>query len=171
MSIEKQKYILIFFGDRADDRIGFRERKGKLMCKAILALTLAASISAAGDSRRTFTLTGVRITAYCICEKCCGKAPDHPLYGVTATGHKVKDGDRIVAVDRRLIPLYSTVIIGGVSYLALDTGGAIKGRRIDVLVTGTDAHRRAMAMGVRRGTVVVQKRLQKRASGSKAVPK
>ena len=128
------------------------------MCKTILALTLAASISAAGDSRRTYTLTNVRITAYCICEKCCNKAADHPLYGVTATGHRIQDGDRIVAVDRRLIPLYSTVIIGGVSYLALDTGGAITGKRIDVLVTGPDAHRRAMAMGVRRRTVVVKKK-------------
>ena len=141
------------------------------MCKAILALTLAASFSAAGDSRRTYTLTGVRITAYCICEKCCGKTPDDPLYGVTATGHKIKDGDRIVAVDRRLIPLGSTVIIGGVNYLALDTGGAIKGRRIDVLVTGTDAHRRAEVLGVRLGTVVVQKRLQKRAESAQAVQK
>jgi len=128
------------------------------MCKAILALTLAASISAAGDGRRTFTLTGVRITHYCVCEKCCGKAPGHPLYGVTATGHRIQDGDRIVAVDRRLIPLYSTVIIDGVSYLALDTGGAIKGKRIDVLVTGPDAHRRALAMGVRRRTVTVKKK-------------
>ena len=127
------------------------------MCKAILALTLAASISAAGDSRRTFTLTNVRITHYCICEQCCGKPPGHPLCGVTATGHRIQDGDRIVAVDRRLIPLGSTVIIDGVSYLALDTGGAIKGRRIDVLVTGPDAHRRALLMGVRRGTVVVRK--------------
>jgi len=128
------------------------------MCKAILALTLAASISAAGDSRRTFTLTNVRITHYCICDKCCGKPPGHPLYGVTATGHRIQDGDQIVAVDRRLIPLYSTVIIGGVSYLALDTGGDIEGKRIDVLVTGPDAHRRAMLMGVRRGTVVVKKK-------------
>ena len=145
------------------------------MCKAILALTLAASISAAGDSRRTYTLTNVRITAYCICEKCCNKAADHPLYGVTATGHRIQDGDRIVAVDRRLIPLGSTVIIGGVSYLALDTGGAIKGRRIDVLVTGPDAHRRAEVLGVRLGTVVVQKRLKKREESAqpvqKAVPK
>jgi len=145
------------------------------MCKAILALTLAASISAAGDSRRTFTLTNVRITHYCICDKCCNKAADHPLYGVTATGHRIQDGDQIVAVDRRVIPLYSTVIIGGVSYKALDTGGAIKGRRIDVLVTGPDAHRRAEVLGVRLGTVVVQKRLKKREESAqpvqKAVPK
>ena len=124
------------------------------MFKTMLALTLAVSISA-GDSRRTTTIRNVRITHYCICEKCCGKAPDHPLYGVTATGHRIQDGDMIVAVDRRLIRLGSTVIIGGVSYKALDTGGAIKGKRIDVLVTGPDAHRRAMAMGVKRATVRV----------------
>ena len=126
------------------------------MCKTILALTLAASISAAGDSRRTYTLTNVRITHYCVCEKCCGKTLDDPLYGVTATGHRIQDGDLIVAVDRRLIPLGSTVIIDGVNYKALDTGGKIKGRRIDVLVTGPDAHRRAEALGVRRGTVTVK---------------
>ena len=33
-----------------------------------------------------------KITAYCSCQKCCGKLPDHPAYGITASGRKAKYG-------------------------------------------------------------------------------
>ena len=40
----------------------------------------------------------------------------------------------VIAVDPDVIPLYSIVEIEGLGgYLALDTGGAIKGKRIDIL--------------------------------------
>ncbi len=54
-----------------------------------------------------------------------------PHYGITATGERMRDG--IVAVDPRVIPLGSRVFVHdyGVG-LAADTGGAIKGRRIDL---------------------------------------
>lgn len=40
----------------------------------------------------------------------------------------------IIAVDPKIIPLYSIVEIEGLGcFLALDTGGAIKGNRIDIL--------------------------------------
>jgi 3D (Asp-Asp-Asp) domain-containing protein len=49
----------------------------------------------------------------------------------TATGHKVKWG--IIAVDPSVIPLYSEVYIEGYGYfIALDTGEAIVGNRIDI---------------------------------------
>jgi 3D (Asp-Asp-Asp) domain-containing protein len=63
--------------------------------------------------------------------------------GVTATGIDVRqsiyhDGLRIIAVDPAVIPLGSVVevIAGGQAFKALagDTGGAIKGNRIDILV-------------------------------------
>lgn len=37
------------------------------------------------------------ITAYCACEKCCGKTPDHPAYGVTASGAYVKPFHTVAA--------------------------------------------------------------------------
>ena len=67
----------------------------------------------------------------------CGKSPSHPLYGITATGAKATYG--IVAVDPKVIPLGTRLYIettdGSFIYgtaVAADTGGAIKGNRIDL---------------------------------------
>jgi uncharacterized protein YabE (DUF348 family) len=60
-----------------------------------------------------------------------GTSPSSPWYGRTATGMQMGHG--IVAVDPRVISLHSQVYVPGygVGY-AGDTGGAIKGRRIDL---------------------------------------
>lgn len=56
--------------------------------------------------------------------------------GVTASGAPTQVGTTI-AVDRSVIPLGTTVYIEGVGYrVAQDTGGAVKGRHIDILVKG-----------------------------------
>lgn len=53
------------------------------------------------------------------------------LKGKTATGDRVKQG--VIAVDPKIIKLTSTVEIDGLGFFkALDTGGNIKGRRIDI---------------------------------------
>ncbi|NLE44781.1 MAG: DUF348 domain-containing protein [Chloroflexi bacterium] len=60
-----------------------------------------------------------------------GTSPSSPWYGRTATGLQMRFG--IVAVDPRYINLHSEVYVPGygVGY-AGDTGGSIKGRRIDL---------------------------------------
>ncbi len=67
----------------------------------------------------------------------CGKSPSHPAYGITATGARAGYG--IVAVDPSVIPLGSKLYIESAdgsyvygSAVAADTGGAIKGNRIDL---------------------------------------
>lgn len=60
-----------------------------------------------------------------------GKPADHPRYGVTAIGWNMRYG--IVAVDPSVIPLRSQVYVPGYGVGdAGDTGGAIKGLRIDL---------------------------------------
>lgn len=60
-----------------------------------------------------------------------GVSPSNPHYGFTATGIKMRDG--IVAVDPRMISLGTQVFVPGYGIgLAADTGGAIKGKRIDL---------------------------------------
>jgi uncharacterized protein YabE (DUF348 family) len=60
-----------------------------------------------------------------------GKSKDHPRYGITRTG--LKAGYGIIAVDPKVIPLWSEVYVPGYGKaLAGDTGGTILGRHIDL---------------------------------------
>ena len=63
--------------------------------------------------------------------------------GLTRTGIPVYPG--LISVDPSVIPLGSTVVIDGVEYQAEDTGGMIKGHKIDMAV---ETHQEALEMGV-----------------------
>lgn len=79
-------------------------------------------------------------TAYCACPKCCGKWAD----GITALGTKAT-AKRTIAVDSNIIPLGSKVEIEGLgTYIAEDTGSAIKGKIIDIYF---DTHEEALNFG------------------------
>ena len=80
-----------------------------------------------------------RITHYCSCYYCCGGWGN-----ATASGRPATVG-RTIAVDPRVIPLGSKVIINGNVYIAEDTGGAIKGNKIDIYVSD---HSTALRLGV-----------------------
>lgn len=83
-------------------------------------------------------LGSFKLTAYCPCDIC-----NYPYGGYpTALGTDYIEG-RTIAVDPRVIPLGSIVEInipgeGWHQYRAEDTGGKIKGNRIDILVNGHD---------------------------------
>lgn len=68
-----------------------------------------------------------KLTAYCNCNKCCGKWAG----GKTASGTYPKQG-RTIAVDEDVIPFGSEVVIGGHTYTAEDCGGKVIGKHIDV---------------------------------------
>jgi 3D (Asp-Asp-Asp) domain-containing protein len=60
-----------------------------------------------------------------------GKERDSPWYGITATG--MVAGRGVVAVDPSVIPLYTRLYVPGYgTAIAGDTGGAVKGRIIDL---------------------------------------
>ena len=61
---------------------------------------------------------------------------------------------RTIAVDPEVIPLGSEVMIDGHIYIAEDTGGAIKGKKIDMFV-GTEAE--SISYGVQEHEVFVRK--------------
>ena len=76
-------------------------------------------------------------TAYDLSYESCGKNPGDRGYGITASGMQARYG--VVAVDPRVIPLgtklYITSVDGSWTYgeaIAGDTGGAIKGNRVDL---------------------------------------
>jgi len=94
-------------------------------------------------------LNGVTLTAYSPAGG--GKHPSSPGYGRTATGVKAKAGHTI-AVDPRVIPYGWWVYIDGVGYRrAEDTGGAMRGGKIDVFV-GTESE--AVQFGRKRNKTV-----------------
>jgi len=69
-----------------------------------------------------------RVTAYCPCEKCCGKFAD----GITASGHVIKPGDKFVAAPKS-IPFGTVLDVPGYGIVKVeDRGGAIKDGRLDV---------------------------------------
>jgi uncharacterized protein YabE (DUF348 family) len=73
----------------------------------------------------------IRVLATSYTAATSGKDRDHPSYGITALGMPMRKG--IVAVDPRIINLYQEVYIPGYGIgFAGDTGGAVKGRRIDL---------------------------------------
>lgn len=88
-----------------------------------------------------------KVTHYCGCSKCCGvysDGSDGVAYG--ASGKRL-EAFVSVAIDPSVIPL-GTVMhdAEGHLYRAEDTGGAIKGNRIDLFVGN---HQEAINMGIR----------------------
>lgn len=92
-----------------------------------------------------------RLTAYCPCEKCCGKwANNRPtdkegntiVYG--AAGKKLVTGCS-VAVDPSVIPYGTRLTIDGKEYIAQDSGGAVKDKIIDLYFNN---HEEAEKFGV-----------------------
>ncbi|HET6445322.1 MAG TPA: ubiquitin-like domain-containing protein [candidate division Zixibacteria bacterium] len=71
----------------------------------------------------------MRATAYTASSS--GKPPEHPAYGITASG--VSAGTGVVAVDPKVVPFRSWVYVPGYGIgFAGDTGGGVKGRWIDL---------------------------------------
>lgn len=94
----------------------------------------------------------MRVTAYCSCQKCCGK---WAKFKTTASGHKINEGDVFAAADRA-IPFGTEIIVPGyacnLAVQVLDRGGAIKGDRIDIYF---DTHDEALEWGVRELDVTI----------------
>ena len=90
-----------------------------------------------GDSLRYKKVIDMQATAYCASYEDTGKRPGDPYFGITATGRKAERG--VVAVDPKVIPLGTRLYIESLGNIedygyaiAADTGGAIKGNKIDL---------------------------------------
>ncbi len=105
--------------------------------------TIQKELDALKEKQNSLQFLGYfTITHYSI--DSCGKLPSHPTYGITATGTYATAG-RTIAVDPRIIPYGSNVTINGHTYIAEDTGGGIKGNKIDICVSSNSE---AMQKGV-----------------------
>lgn len=88
-----------------------------------------------------------KLTAYCPCAHCSGGWGKQTSTGTTATA------GRTIAVDPSVIPYGTEVVINGISYIAEDTGGAIKGNKIDIFF---DSHEEAESQGVQYAEVFLK---------------
>lgn len=104
--------------------------------KSLKTKNLELSAKIEEESKRKY-VGDFTITYYCPCVKCNGK------YTTTATGAKFQPY-KTIAVDPKVIPLGSLVHIQDLTYIAEDTGGGIKGNRIDICVS---THQEALALG------------------------
>lgn len=96
--------------------------------------------------RRADAVIEMKTTGYCACKKCCGWKRTwygKPVFasgslkgktkkiGQTASGKQARPGT--VAVDPRMFPMGTRFYIPGYGWgIARDTGGAIKGRHLDL---------------------------------------
>lgn len=90
-----------------------------------------SSPAASAQSGKEMTVTATAYTAYCA-----------GCSGVTATGINLRanPNQKVIAVDPSVIPLGSKVWVEGYGEaIAGDTGGAIKGNKIDVFIPSKDA--------------------------------
>ncbi len=95
----------------------------------------AAPAAVQGRSLGTFRTTG-----YCPCRHCSGKWGKR-----TSTGAVPRSG-HTVAVDPRVIPYGTKLMINGTVYTAEDCGGGVKGKHIDIYY---DTHSQAQQHGSR----------------------
>lgn len=121
-------------------KISFKEVLATLF---IGVLVVCFALYQCNKANGTWKEIEMEVTAYCPCVKCCEQFAD----GITASGHKIKQGDRFVAADKRY-PFHTKMIIKGYNdnnpVKVLDRGGAIKGDRIDVFF---DTHQEALNWG------------------------
>lgn len=79
-------------------------------------------------------------TGYFAGKESTGKNPGHPQYGVTYSGVKVrKDIFSTIAADPSVFPIGTVLYIPGYGYgVVADTGGAIKGNKLDLFFETKD---------------------------------
>ena len=89
-------------------------------------LRYASGDAAASPYRSLVPLGNFKLTAYCPCRICSEGWGRRTSSGALATA------SHTVAVDPRVIPIGSRLLINGQEYVAEDIGGAVKGHHIDV---------------------------------------
>ncbi len=144
--IKQITYKVKFQNEEEIERTVISEEVIKEPKNKIVQITKNAT-SRAGSMPRTSAIaaqatTGAvtyKVTAYCSCSRCCGKAT-----GRTASGTRATAGRTVAAPGN--FAFGTKLNIGGKIYTVEDRGGAIQGNRIDIYV---DSHSSALKWGVR----------------------
>lgn len=113
-----------------------------------------------------------KVTFYDLSLQSCGKKKSNPAYGISRGGYNLRNKNwksaRLIAVDPKIIPLHSVVFIKFKdekyqkftgTYIAGDTGSAIKGNHIDLFYkdTGEKVSQEAIELGVTEAEIIIIK--------------
>ncbi len=139
----KRTYVVISENGKRVSRVLKDEKVVSKPSKKVVAVgtkvvtaTVSRGSSEAPSEGKEFYVTATAYTAYCT-----------GCSGITATGIDLRSnpGLKVIAVDPRVVPLGSKVWVEGYGYaIAGDTGGAIKGMKIDLFMASRD---NALAFG------------------------
>lgn len=111
--------------------------------------TAPATVATYADENGTYEEVGqFTLTAYCPCPICCG-AYSNMENPTTSSGTRATAG-RTIAADTSVFPFGTRLKINGQIYTVEDTGGAIKGNRIDIYF---NSHAEALQFGRQVATV------------------
>jgi 3D (Asp-Asp-Asp) domain-containing protein len=134
--VSKQYEVLIENGKEVTRKLISEQKIAEKQDKVVAVGTkdVSLQISRGEETGKEFYVTATAYTAYC--NGCSGR---------TATGLNLRanPGMKVIAVDPRVIPLGTKVYVEGYGYaVAADTGGAIKGFKIDLFMPSkADAYR------------------------------
>lgn len=100
-----------------------------------VALSIGISESDVTDNDKKLIPIGeFKITAFTAGYESTGKTPEHPAYGITASGEKVKE-NHTIASDWDVLPPGTVVYIQDVGIRTVeDKGGKVKGNHIDLYI-------------------------------------
>lgn len=116
----------------------------KIVAEGAKSNTVAVSRNNSLTVGQTLVVTATAYTAYC-----------NGCSGTTALGINLRENPdlKVIAVDPSIIPLGTKVWVEGYGYaIAADTGGAIKGNKIDVFMPSNNA---ALSFGRRTVTIKI----------------
>ena len=136
--VKEKKYAIVYRDGKEVSRELIEDKIiSQPVNKVIEYGTVATYKTSRGDVFRYKKVLNMRATAYDLSYESCGKRPEDPGYGITATGMKAKHG--VVAVDPKVIPLHSRLYIEGANgswtygyAVAGDVGGGVNGNKIDL---------------------------------------
>ncbi|GMB09004.1 3D (Asp-Asp-Asp) domain-containing protein [Thermolongibacillus altinsuensis] len=133
ISFFSPKYIFSYdLYDHALERFQ-RKQQAKTKISSQQTLNESLTLEEAVDWSK-YPSTTVVATGYTAGVESTGKTPDHPSYGITYSGVRVKrDLYSTIAADLNVFPIGTILFIPGYGYgVVADKGGAIKGNKIDL---------------------------------------